>query len=181
MKASNLMNSQTPAYERYLIHKIQTVVQFERVKSAIEQPNTNIDDPIAPIRTALAEIHLLYIAMRNTWNMIVVVLDGIDEKKAIDFKKITKCQRFFNDVDEVRNYFEHYDKRIQGVSKQKFKPVKSSPEAGERRIHVGLSGFKFKFSDKEFDVGDKTKKTYIEITLAFENLIDDEPFKYLIL
>jgi hypothetical protein len=137
-----------------------------------------MDDPIAPDRIALAKIHLLYIAMRNTWKMIVVVLDGIDETTAIDFKIKTKCQNFFNEVDEVRNYFEHYDQRIQGTSKQKFKPIKSSPKAGERQINVGLSGFKF--SDKEFDVGEETKKTYIAITSAFENLFHDEPFKMII-
>ena len=177
MNETNLMNSQISAYDRYLLHKKQTVIQFDRVSSAIEQPNKNMDDPIAPYRIAIAEIHLLYIAMRNTWKMIVVVLEGIDEKKAIDFKTETRCQSFFNEVDEVRNYFEHYDERIQGKAKQKFKPVKSSPEAGERQIHVGLSGFNFKFSDKEFDVGVETKNTYIEITSVFENLIDDEPFK----
>ena len=143
-------------------------MQFDRVQSAIhersltsqylEKPDINQPDAMrlwhhfgsSINKKILAEIHLFFISVDNTKDMMNVILS---EDKLVHLKE--SLGKYIHSIEHYthgRNTFEHFDDRIPGGAKHnKVKEIKKSG-AGPRRNMGGLRGNVYTFGDKEWEL-----------------------------
>ena len=118
----------------------------------------------------MAEIHLLFISIDNTWDMMNAVL-SVDNFRdfGIKLKKRLKLQQVLGEYTAGRNTFEHFDDKMPGgKNHSKVKPLRSSPEAGERTNLGGLKGRSYTFGDQEWDVSPLAYQKVHDVLIEFE-------------
>lgn len=179
------------AYDRYWLHKRQAVLQFDRLQTAIHEhqlfterlPDVNLQNReasqlwgkvmITSNQQILAEVHLWFIALDNTLDMIKVILKE-EALKHLYPELGDLINKTLHQYTEGRHTFEHYDERIpEGKYHHKVK-TRTAEGGNPRTVLGGIKNGAYIFGDQDWALGHDAFQEVVNGLYLFENLLHEQ-------